>query len=73
VDRGAWRTPLDGGWNSRRPQRLDKPGGPVMSLLFLIFMVGVLVAGLRRNELPETAGRSGPPESQPPSPSPTAF
>ncbi|MGH2916986.1 MAG: hypothetical protein ACRDLS_00055 [Solirubrobacteraceae bacterium] len=34
---------------------LDKPGGPVISLLFVIFMVGVLVAGLRTNELANTA------------------
>jgi hypothetical protein len=29
---------------------LEQPGGPLISLLFLVFMVGVLVAGLRRKD-----------------------
>jgi hypothetical protein len=33
---------------------LRKPGGPVIQLLFLIFVVGVPVAGLRSKDLGET-------------------
>jgi hypothetical protein len=34
----------------------EKPGDGVIQLLFLIFVVGVLVAGIRRKDLGETAG-----------------
>lgn len=35
---------------------LEQPGGLVIQLLFVIFFVGVLVAGLRRREATELAG-----------------